>query len=67
MDFYFSYLNGKILKGFETGMMTGITLIDLYKVFDSIDHDLLLQKLYTNYSLPLLYMDLNDIYPADHF
>ena len=46
MDFCLSYLNDKILKGFDRGMMTGMILIDLQKAFDTIDHDVLLQKLY---------------------
>ena len=45
-DFCLSYLNDKILKGFDKGMMTGMILIDLQKAFDTIDHDVLLQKLY---------------------
>ena len=45
-DFCLSYLNDKILKGFDRGMMTGMILIDLQKAFDTIDHDVLLQKLY---------------------
>ena len=45
-DFRLSYLNDKILKGFDRGMMTGMILIDLQKAFDTIDHDMLLQKLY---------------------
>ena len=46
MDLYLFYLNDKILKVFDKGMMTGMILIDLKKAFDTIDHDLLLQKLY---------------------
>ena len=48
MDFCFSYLNDKILKGFNKGIMTGMILIDLQKAFDtwSINLDVLLQKLY---------------------
>ena len=42
-----SYLNDKILKGFDKGLMNGMILIDLQKVFDAIDHDVLLQKLYS--------------------
>ena len=37
----------KNLKGFEKGFMTGMILIDLQKIFDTIDHDALLQKLCT--------------------
>ena len=46
-DFYLSYLNGRILKGFDKGMMTGMILNYLQKAFDTIDHDVLLQKMYT--------------------
>ena len=46
MDFCLSYLNDKILKAFDKGMMTGMILIDLQKVLDVIDHDMLLQKLH---------------------
>ena len=45
-DFCLSYLNDKILKDFDKGLMTGMILIDFKKVFDTIDHDVLLQKLY---------------------
>ena len=45
-DFFLSYLNDQILKGFNKGMMTGMFLIDLQKVFDTIYHEVLLQKLY---------------------
>ena len=44
--FCLSYLNDKILKGFDKGLMTGMILIDLQNTFDTIDHDTLLQKLY---------------------
>ena len=40
-------------------MMTGMILIDLKKAFDTIDHDLLLQK--------LLLIGLNPIFPTDPF
>ena len=36
-----------ISKGFDKGMITGMLLIDLQKVIDTIDHDVLLQKLYS--------------------
>ena len=45
-DFCLSYLNDKILKGLDKGLMTGMILIDLQKTFDTTDHDILLQKLY---------------------
>ena len=45
-DFCLSFLNDKILKGFDQGLITGMILIDLQKAFDTIDHDILLQKLY---------------------
>ena len=32
--------------GFDQGLMTGMILIDLQKVFDTIDHSILLQKLH---------------------
>ena len=45
-DFCLSRLNDKTLKGFDKRMMTGMILIDLQNVFETIDHDVLLQKLY---------------------
>ena len=44
-DLCLSYLNDKILKGFVNGLFTGVILIDLQKVFDTIDHNTLLEKL----------------------
>ena len=43
-DFYLSYLTDKISNGFDSGLLTGIILIDLQKAFDTIDHQILLQK-----------------------
>ena len=40
------FLNDKILKGFDQGLMTGMILIELQKAFDTIDHDILPQNLY---------------------
>ena len=40
-----SFLNDKILKGFDDGLVTGMILIDLQKAFDTINHDILLKKL----------------------
>ena len=40
-----SFLTDKVLKGFDEGLSTGMILIDLQKAFDTIDHEILLQKL----------------------
>ena len=45
-DFCLSFLNDNIFKCFDQGLMTGMILIDLQKAFDTIDHDILQQKLY---------------------
>ena len=37
-----TYLNNKIATGFESGLFTGIILIDLQKGFDTINHDILI-------------------------
>ena len=44
-DLCLSYLNDKILKGFGNGLFTGMILIDLQKAFDTIDHNIRLEKL----------------------
>ena len=44
-DTCLSFLNDKILKGFDDGLLTGMILINLQKVFDTINHDILLKKL----------------------
>ena len=36
-----------MLKGFDQGVMTGMILIVLQKALDTIEHDIILQKLYT--------------------
>ena len=40
-----AHLTYKILKGFNEGLLTGMILIDLQKVFDTNNHEVLLQKL----------------------
>ena len=44
-DSCLSYLNDKILQGFDSGKITGMILIDLQKAFDTIDHEILLKKM----------------------
>ena len=44
-DLCLSYLNDKILKGFDNGLFTGMILIDLQKAFDTINRNILLKKL----------------------
>ena len=44
-DSCLSYLNDKILKGFDSGLLTGMILIDLQKAFDTIDHEVFFNKL----------------------
>ena len=44
-DFCLSYLTDKISKGFDSGLLTGMTLIDLQKAFDTIDCNILLLKI----------------------
>ena len=43
-DTCLSYLTDKILTGFDSGLLTGMILIDLQKAFDTINHDILLKK-----------------------
>ena len=50
-SFCLSYLNDKIQSGFDKGLLTGMILIDLQKAFDTIDHNILLEKMkYFNFS-----------------
>ena len=44
-DSYLSYLNNKIATGFESGLYTGMILIDLQKAFDTVNHNILLKKM----------------------
>ena len=38
-------MTDKIFNGFNSGLLTGMILIDLQKAFDTIDHYILLEKL----------------------
>ena len=40
-----SYLSNKVLTGIEKGMLTGMILIDLQKAFDTINHEIILNKM----------------------
>ena len=40
-----SYLNSKIATGFESGLYTGMILIDFQKAFDTVNDDILLKKM----------------------
>ena len=40
-----SYLSNKIANSFESGLHTGMILFDLQKAFDTIDHEILINKL----------------------
>ena len=44
-DSCFLYLNNKIATGFESGLHTGMILIDLQKAFDTINHEILINKM----------------------
>ena len=45
-----SFLTYKVLKGFDEGLLTGMILIDLQKVFGTENREILLQKLQTTNS-----------------
>ena len=40
-----SFLNNKIATDFESGLHTGMILIDLQKAFDAINHEILINKM----------------------
>ena len=44
-NLFLSFLADKVLKGFDDGLLTGMTLTDLQKAFNTMDHGILLQKL----------------------
>ena len=44
-DLFLSFLNDKLLKGFENRVYTGMILVDLQEAFDTINQKFLLDKL----------------------
>ena len=44
-DSCLTYLHDKVAKGFDSGLLTGMILIDLQKAFDIIDHKILIEKM----------------------
>ena len=64
-DTSLSYLTDKILTGFDSGLLTGMILIDLQKAFDTINHDILLRKMaflgFANHSIMWFQSYLSDI------
>ena len=65
-DTSLSYLTNRILTGFDSGLLTGMILIDLQKAFDTINHDILLKKMaslgFSNHS-----SGFNRIFPVEGF
>ena len=45
LTYFYHFSMTKNLKGFDNGIYTGMILIDLQKVFDTINHKILLDKL----------------------
>ena len=59
-----SYLANKIMAGFDSGLLTGMILIDLQKAFHTINHDILLKKMvslgFSNHSIKWFQLYLSD-------
>ena len=45
IDLFLSYLSNKVATGFDSGVYTGMILIDLQKEFDMINHEIFTNKL----------------------
>ena len=44
-DSYLSYVQDKVAKGFDSGLLTGMISIDLWKAFVTIDDKMLIEKM----------------------
>ena len=69
-DFCLSYVNDKISKGFNKGMMTGMILIDLQKAFGTTDHGTMTcycKSYLLLISRNILLIGLSLIFPSDLF
>ena len=66
IDTSLSYLTDKILAGFDSGLLTGIILIDLQKAFDTINHQILLRKMtslgFSNHSIMRFQSYLSEVF-----
>ena len=62
-NFYLS-LTDKISKGFDSGLLTGVILIDLRKAFDAIDHNILLLKMPSLGFFVKLLIGISHTYPV---
>ena len=56
-----------ILKGFDEGLVTGMILIELQKVFETIDHEILLQKFKAIRFSKEIYSGLDTIFLSEYF
>ena len=51
-----SYFNNKIATGFESGLYIGMTLTDLQKAFDTINHEILINEMkYLGFSKDIIF------------
>ena len=57
-------LTDKISKGFDSGLLTGVILIDLRKAFDAIDHNILLLKMPSLGFFVKLLIGISHTYPV---
>ena len=63
-DTSLSYLTNKIMADLDSGLLTGMILIDLQKAFDTINHDILLKNMaslgFSNHSIKWFQLYLFD-------